>query len=126
MRRIDPAGFTKISALGIEEQRVKAILDFVDPPEMWRGLGHGYRVVLDIVVRDIEDAVRVPLGALFRRGDQWAVFTVGAVAETPISLGPRSLRHAVVEGGLETGIRIILHPSDRVAAGVQLVERGNE
>ena len=74
VRRIEPTGFTKVSALGIEEQRVKVILDFTGPPTEWRQLGHGYRVIARVVVWHSDDALQVPLGALFREGDNWAVF----------------------------------------------------
>jgi len=74
--RIDPAGFLKVSALGIEEQRVRVTIDLVDPPEAWSRLGHDYRVVVHVTVWKTDEALTVPLGALFRRGDEWAVFTL--------------------------------------------------
>jgi HlyD family secretion protein len=126
VRRVEPAGFTKVSALGIEEQRVRVVLDFDDPPETRPGLGHGYRVVAHITVERIDDTVLVPLGALFRRGAQWSVFVVdgdGNAAERPVEIGERTTRQAVVESGLEPGERVILHPSDRVADGVAVEER---
>jgi HlyD family secretion protein len=74
VRRVEPYGFTKISALGIEEQRVNVIIDFTDPLDKWRRLGHGYRVETRIIVWEGTDVLNVPLGALFRHGDAWAVF----------------------------------------------------
>ncbi|MEJ8572488.1 efflux RND transporter periplasmic adaptor subunit [Microbaculum marinum] len=128
VRRIESAGFTKISALGIEEQRVKAILDLIDPPSAWSGLGHGYRVVVHIVV-DRQEALLVPLGALFRRGDSWAVFTVDAdhrARRREVVLGARNNRSAAALEGLSEGERVILHPSDRVADGVKVTARETE
>lgn len=126
VRRIEPAGFTKVSALGIEEQRVRALLDFADAPDTRPGLGHGFRVMAHIEVERVEDAVLVPLGALFRRGAQWAVFVVdaeGRATERTVDIGARTAREAVVLEGLEPGERVILHPSDRVTDGVSVVER---
>lgn len=128
VHRIEMAGFTKISALGIEEQRVKAVFDLVDPPDVWDGLGHGYRVVVHVVV-DRVDALLVPLGALFRRGSNWAVFVVDADDRARlriVTLGARNTRHAAVMEGLEEGDRVVLHPSDRVADGVRIAERDTE
>jgi HlyD family secretion protein len=128
VRRIESAGFTKVSALGIEEQRVKAVFDLVDPVEKWQGLGHDYRVVVHIVV-DRQDALLVPLGALFRRGDQWAVFVVDAdnrARLTNVELGARNLRHAAVVSGLQKGDRVVLHPSDRITDGVRISTRQTE
>jgi HlyD family secretion protein len=128
VHRIEMAGFTKISALGIEEQRVKAVFDLVDPPEAWDGLGHGYRVVVHVVV-DRVDALLVPLGALFRRGSTWAVFVVDADNRArlrTVTLGARNTRHAAVMDGLAEGDRVVLHPSDRIAEGVTVAARDTE
>ena len=76
VRRIEPAGFLKVSALGIEEQRVRTIIDFVDPPEKWSRLGHDYRVNVRVTVWSGENVLTLPVGALFRRGEEWAVFAV--------------------------------------------------
>lgn len=126
VRRIDPAGFTEISALGIEEQRVRVMLDFEDPPDERDGLGHDYRVVAHITANRFEDVVLVPLGALFRRGDAWAVFIVdadGRAIERIVEIGGRTTRQAVVEAGLEPGDRVVLHPGDRLADGRRVAER---
>ena len=128
VHRIEMAGFTKISTLGIEEQRVKAVFDLVDPPEAWDGLGHGYRVVVHVVV-DRVDALLVPLGALFRRGSTWAVFVVDADNRArlrTVVLGARNTRHAAVMDGLAEGDRVVLHPSDRIAEGVKIAARDTE
>jgi HlyD family secretion protein len=123
---VEPAAFTKTSALGIEEQRVRVVLDFDGPPEERAALGHGYRVMVHIVVRRIDDALMVTLGALFRRGDNWSVFVVnaeGRARERAVTIGDRTNRAAVLLSGLEVGERVILHPSDRVSDGVRVRER---
>jgi HlyD family secretion protein len=125
VERIEPAGFTKVSALGIEEQRVRVILALEGDPAERTGLGHDYRVLVRIVVEASADALLVPTGALFRKGDAWAVFTVagGRARTTLIEVGARNNRHAEVLEGLEAGARVILHPSDRVVEGVRVAER---
>jgi HlyD family secretion protein len=125
LRRIDPAAYTKVSALGIEEQRVDAVFDIVDPHERWQRLGHEFRVMVHIPTWQSEDALRLPLGALFRRGEEWHVFKVvdGAAVLTPVTLGHRNSRFAEVVDGLATGDVVVLHPSDRVADGVSVEPR---
>lgn len=125
LTRIEPAAATRVSALGIEEQRVDAIFEIVTPPEGRPGLGHGFSVFLRVVEWESDSALQVPLGALFRVGDGWAVFVLdGNVArERAITLGQRGARMAEVLEGLEAGERIITHPSDAVADGVTVVDR---
>jgi HlyD family secretion protein len=128
VRRIESAGFTKVSALGIEEQRVKAVLDLVDPPSAWAGLGHGYRVVVHVII-EREEALLVPLGALFRRGDSWATFVVDSdnrVHVRNVTIGARNTRFAAVLNGLSSGDRVVLHPSDRIVDGVRVAARDTE
>ena len=125
--RIEPAGFTKVSALGIEEQRVKVILDF-DPAglgEALQRLGHDYRVFVRIIIEDLQDVLVVPLGALFRVNDSWMVYVLqnGAAALRSIKLGQRNTEYAAVLDGLKKGDRVVLHPSDRITDGVDVVER---
>jgi HlyD family secretion protein len=126
VRRVESAGFTKVSALGIEEQRVRVVLDFEDPPEAREGLGHGFRVVARIVLDEFEDVLRVPLGALFRQAGDWAVFVAdedGIARLRHITPGTRDGSFAIVEDGLEAGERVILYPSDRIADGVPVTAR---
>jgi HlyD family secretion protein len=125
VRRIDPAGFTKVSALGIEEQRVNTVLDLIDVKSNWQQLGHDFRVFVRITVWKSDTAVRVPLSALFRSGDAWAVFKVvdGEARLAKVQIGQRNTEHAEVLSGLETGDRVILHPSDRVVDGIAIEER---
>lgn len=114
--RIEPSGFTKVSALGIEEQRVRTVLEFTDPMQSWQRLGHAFRVVAKITVWSLEDELLVPLGALFRKGDDWAVFVVqsGRARMRLVEIGERNLQMARVLKGLQPGERIVLHPSDRI------------
>ena len=124
--RIDPAGFLKVSALGIEEQRVHVTIDFVDPPAAWSRLGHDYRVTVHVTVWNSENAVTVPVGALFRQGEDWAVFSVrdGRAKTTLAQIGHRNNRLAEVLSGLSVGDLVILHPSDRIADGARVTDRG--
>lgn len=123
--RVDPAGFLKVSALGIEEQRVRVTIDFVDPPEAWSQLGHDYRVVVHVTIWNSADALTVPVSALFRKGDQWAVFSDenGRARTTPIRIGHRNNRLAEVISGLSAGDRVVVHPGDRIADGSPVVQR---
>jgi HlyD family secretion protein len=122
---VNPTAFTKISALGIEEQRVETILEFTDPPEMWRRLGHEFRVIVRISVWRQDDVVQVPLGALFRQGAQWAVyvFDEGRAVLRNVEIGERSLEAAQIISGLSPNERVILHPSDRIEPGIRVSER---
>jgi HlyD family secretion protein len=126
VKRIEPSGFTKVSALGIEEQRVKVILDFTGPADSWRQLGHGYRIIARVVVWHSDDALQVPLGALFREGENWAVFAVadGRAYRRLVTIGERNLHAARIIDGLNPGEQVILHPSDRVHDGVRVEPRG--
>jgi HlyD family secretion protein len=121
----EPSGFTKVSALGVEEQRVNIIIDLTDPPSARPTLGDGYRIEARIVIWEAADVVKVPAGALFRRGGAWAVFRVedGHVAARTVKIGHDNGLEAEVLGGLTEGDRIVLHPSDRVTDGVAVRER---
>ena len=123
--RVDPAGFVKVSALGIEEQRVRTVIDLTDPPEAWSALGHDYRVIVHVTTWSSERALVVPLGALIRRGDQWAVFTVeeGTARTKIVEIGQRNNRFAEVLSGVGDGDQVVLHPSDRVRDGVRVAPR---
>lgn len=125
VRLVEPFGFTKVSALGIEEQRVNVIIDLVDPPEARRELGHGFRVEARIVVWQAPDVLQVPVSALFRAGDSWAVFVVadGRAQLRRVTLGRRNSLTAEVAGGLAAGDAVILHPTDKVAEGVRILGR---
>jgi HlyD family secretion protein len=123
--RVDPAGFLKVSALGIEEQRVRVTIDFVDRFESWASLGHDYRVVVHVTTWSAPEALTVPVSALFRKGDHWAVFADdnGLAKTVPVSIGHRNNRIAEVLSGLAAGDRVVLHPSDRIADGKRVAQR---
>jgi HlyD family secretion protein len=123
--RIDPAGFLKVSALGIEEQRVHVTIDLVDPPEAWSRLGHDYRVTVHVAVWNAENAITVPVGALFRRGEDWVVFSLkdGRARATAVKIDHRNNQLAEVLSGLLAGDLVVLHPSDRISDGARVSER---
>ena len=125
VRRVEPAGFTKISALGIEEQRTNVIIDFTSPATMWQRLGHGYQVEARVVLWEGEDVLVVLLTALFRHGDAWAVFVIdgGRARLREVQIGHRNGYDAEVRAGLAVGDEVILSPSDRVSDGVRVATR---
>ncbi|HVL69853.1 MAG TPA: efflux RND transporter periplasmic adaptor subunit [Vicinamibacterales bacterium] len=125
VRRIEPSGFTKISALGVEEQRVNTIIDFEDPPDARGGIGDGFRVEVRIIVSARENVLKVPTSALVRQGDEWAVFVVdgGRAVRRVVQIGRRNGLEAEVTGGLAGDERIIVYPSDAVDDGVRVRPR---
>lgn len=122
VRLVEPAGFTKVSPLGVEEQRVNVIGDFVEPEV---ALGDRYRVETRIVLWEGEDVLQVPTGSLFRHGDGWAVFAVegGRARLRPVAVGHRNPSAAQVLDGLEEGDGVVLYPSDRLENGVRVSVR---
>ncbi|MGP1394400.1 MAG: efflux RND transporter periplasmic adaptor subunit [Inquilinaceae bacterium] len=125
VRLVEPYGFTKVSALGIEEQRVNVIMDFTEPPDRWQRLGHGFRVEIRIVQWEGDDVLTVPLTALFRDGTRWAVFLMqdGRAMFRHVEVGQRTGFDAEILDGLAEGDQVVLYPSDRVADGVRIVSR---
>jgi HlyD family secretion protein len=125
VRLVEPGGFTKVSALGIEEQRANVVIDFVEPRERWEALGDGYGVDVGVVIADRPDVLRLPAGALFRRGGEWAAFVVrgGRAALARVEPGAEGGREVEVRSGLAEGDVVIVHPSDRVREGVRVRER---
>ena len=125
VRRIEPSGFTKISALGIEEQRVNVIIDFEDSREAWEALGDGYRVEVRIIIWEREDVLKIPTSSLFRDGDRWAVFTVaeGKAVRRTIEIGQRNGLEAEVLSGFSEGDLVLVHPSDAISDGVAVTSR---
>jgi HlyD family secretion protein len=125
VRRVEPSGFLKVSALGIEEQRVNVRLELVDPPEAWRRLGHDYRVFVHVMVWKADDALLAPVSALFRKGDSWAVYKAenGRARLTAVEISQRNLHSAAVTGGLSVGDQVVVHPNDRVVDGAAIIER---
>lgn len=120
--RIDPLAVTKVSALGIEEQRVPVVLQLEGQPDQWSKLGHDFRVVVRIGVWKGENRLAVPLGALFRRGADWAVFVADSSRARLriLRIGQRNTEVAEVLDGLAEGEVVILHPSDRVTDGIRI------
>lgn len=127
VRRVEPFGFTKISALGVEEQRVNVIVDFDDVRDAWEALGDGYRVEIGVVIWEKSNVLKVPTSSLFRIGENWAVYGVdemGLAVRTEIEIGRRNALEAEVLGGLSEGDQVIAYPSDELSEGVEVVARG--
>lgn len=123
--RVDPFGITQYSALGVEEQRVNAVIAFASPAEDYKGLGHGFRVEIQIVVWEAENTLLVPASALFRSREAWVVFVdVKGIAQLrTIELGPNNGIEAQVKSGLSEGERVILYPSSGLSEGMRVMER---
>lgn len=126
VRRVDPSGFTRVSALGIEEQRVRVLLDILTPPANREGLGDRYRVFVRIVVWSDEDVLQVPQSALFRSGGEWAVFLedAGSAVLQQVGIGKMSDDWAEVISGIAEGDRVVAYPGSAVEEGVKLTARG--
>lgn len=126
VRRIEPFGFTKVSALGIEEQRVNVLVDLTDAPTSWQKLGHGFRVEPRIILAESDDALKVPRAALFRESGEWAVFVNhnGRAELRTVALGLENGLEAEILSGLSEGEQVVLQPGERVSPGVRLQERG--
>lgn len=124
VRVIEPAGFTKVSALGVEEQRVWVIVAFTSPPERWQRLGDGYRVEAGFILWEADDVLQIPASALFRDGDGWAAFAVeqGRAVKRRVQVGQRTGLHAQVISGFKKGEQVIVHPDDRVREGARVTE----
>ena len=125
VERVEPSGFTKISALGVEEQRVNVIIDVDDDGAAWSAMGDGFRVEVAITIWHADDVVTVPTGALCRTGADWAVFVVvdGRARRTGLTLGHRTPLAAEVTAGLEAGARVVVHPPDTLADGDRVTAR---
>ncbi|GMU44005.1 MAG: efflux RND transporter periplasmic adaptor subunit [Xanthomonadales bacterium] len=121
VRRIEPVGFTKVSALGVEEQRVWVLADFVSPPAEWQRLGDGYRVDAEFLLSR-GPALTVPAGALFRSDGGWALYRIvdGRARRQAVQVGRRSGLDAELTDGLDAGEVVIVHPDDRVAEGTRV------
>jgi HlyD family secretion protein len=128
VRRVEPFGFTKVSALGIEEQRVNVLIDIKEPRPQWERLGHGYRVEPRIVLWESRDVLKVPLAALFRHGGKWSVFVAqdGKAVLRAVEIGHENGLEAEVLSGLEAGEAAVLHPGERVSPGVRLRPRAKQ
>jgi HlyD family secretion protein len=122
VRTVEPAGFTKISALGVEEQRVWVIADLVSPRTEWQFLGDGYRVEANFILWENPDVLQAPASALFHYDGGWAVFVVegGRARRRRVEVGHRNGLVAEILSGLRAGDRVITHPDDRIEAGVRV------
>lgn len=125
VRLVEPSGFTKISALGVEEQRVNAIIDFTKPGEKWSRLGDAFRVDVRIVVAEAENVLKVPAGALFRQAGAWSVFVVqnGRAHLRPVEIGMHNDLEAEVLDGLDENAIVIAYPSDKIRDNVAVIPR---
>ena len=125
VRRVEPSGFTKISALGVEEQRVNTIIDFEGAEVERQGIGDGYRVEVRIIVDARQNVLKVPTSSLIRNGEEWALYAVEAdrAVRRTVQLGQRNGLEAEVLGGLAEGESIIVYPSDSVTDGVKVAAR---
>lgn len=122
VRTVEPVAFTKVSALGIEEQRVWVICDITSPPSMWSRLGDKYRLEARFILWDGEHVLQVPESALFRQGVHWAVFVVAdrRARLRDVKIGRRGGLRAQVVSGLQAGEEVITHPDDSVRDGVRV------
>jgi HlyD family secretion protein len=120
--RVEPGGFTKISALGVEEQRTRVRLDFVSPFEQWSRLGDGYRVEVEFVLWHGENVLQVASSALFRDNGKWYAYRIddGKARKVEVEIGRRAARATEIRGGLKSSDQVIDHPDDRIADGVRV------
>jgi HlyD family secretion protein len=122
VRLVEPAAFTKVSALGVEEQRVNVVLDFAEPLDRVQTIGDGFRVDAHIVTYRVDDAVKVPVGALFRDGQDWAVFAVDGnrAVKRSVKAPRRNGVEAQIEAGLQAGDKVVVYPSDALKDGARI------
>ena len=125
VRRVEPSGFTKISALGVEEQRVNVLVDFDEPRDAWQSIGDGYRVEVRIVVWRKDDVIKVPTSSLFRHESKWAVYKLEGerAVRRAVEIGQRNGLEAEVLDGLQPGDRIVVYPSEAIGDGVKVRAR---
>jgi HlyD family secretion protein len=125
VRLVEPYGFRKISALGVEEQRVNVIVDFTGPREEWTVLGHGYRVEAAVVIWRAHDVLQVPVAALFRDGEHWAVFRIesGRAVLTPVDIGHDNGESAEILSGIAADVPLILYPGEEIRDGSRVEPR---
>jgi len=125
VRTIEPVGFTKVSALGVEEQRVLVIADLTSPTEQWQRLGDGYRVEASFILWQQEDVLTLPASSLFRFEDGWAVFVVedDNAKRVTVEIGQRNGLSAQVLSGVKQGQQVVTHPSEAVENGVEVQVR---
>jgi len=125
VRLIEPVGFTKISALGVEEQRVQVIADFTSPAKQWEQLGDGYRVDARFILWEQQKVLQIPASALFHHGDGWAVFVIDndTAQLRTVKPGERNGLVAQILSGLKQGESVITHPDEKIEDGVAVTLR---
>nr|WP_297351626.1 HlyD family efflux transporter periplasmic adaptor subunit [uncultured Caldimonas sp.] len=127
VRLVEPSAFTKVSALGVEEQRVNVLIDITSPAEQWQALGDGFRVSVSLVVQNVDRALRVPVSAVFPQPAQagMAVFTIdgGRARLVPVEVGARNGVEAWIKSGLAAGTQVIVYPPSSVTEGVRVKAR---
>jgi len=125
VRRIEPSGFTKISALGVEEQRVDVIIDLTDPPAKRAELGDAFRVEIRVILWENKDVLQVPTSALFRNAEGWALFALedGRATRRQVEVGRQNGLAAEILSGMKQGDRVIVHPSAEIKDGAAVEER---
>ena len=125
VRKVEPSGFTKLSALGVDEQRVNVILDLIDPVEKWRSLGDAFRVEAEIITERAEQVLVAPISALFRDNEQWSVFKVvnGSARVQAVTPGRKNDQSVEILDGLQEGDLVIVHPGNDVADGIDVIKR---
>jgi HlyD family secretion protein len=126
VNRVEPGGFLKVSALGVEEQRVWVVVSFADPRSAWQALGDGYRVEARVVTWSQDNVIQAPTSAMFRRGDNWSVFAVenGVARLRRVEVGQRNGVMAEIRSGLKAGEQVVVYPPDAVTDGVRVSQRG--
>lgn len=122
---VEPGAFTKISALGVEEQRVWVIVAFTSPAAMWQRLGDGYRVEASFIIWEEKDVLQIPASALFRDGNGWAAYVAepGRAVKRRVEVGKRNALAAQVLTGIKADEQVIVHPDDQVREGVRIAPR---
>ena len=125
VRLVEPVGFTKVSALGVEEQRVWVIVDFTSSPERWKHLGDGYRVEASFILWQQDNVLQVPNASLFRVGKQWALYVVadGEAEQKTVKLGERNGLYSQVLEGVKEGEKVVLYPDNSLRDGVRVKAR---
>ena len=126
VRLVEPAAFTKVSALGVEEQRVRVLIDLVSPAQRWASLGDGFRVGVRIVTRSLPKVLKVPVSAVFPRpegGDAVFVVEGGRARLVPVQLGARNGQEAWIESGLAAGVQVIVYPPPATRDGLRVAPR---
>lgn len=125
VKYVEPGGFTKVSSLGVEEQRVLVVSDFTSPPEIWKSLGDRYKVEARFIIWEGKEVPQLPASSLFRKGGGWAVFVVeeGRAHERKVEVGHRNGLTAEVTSGVSDGEAVITHPDDAVGDGIRVKQR---